>query len=949
MNEPCRSTPRAVDVSGFTVTRVGNPSAVHLASLHYVRWLRTTWFYIAALLAVLIAVPVQAADMAKGFGGANVQAVAADNLGQTYIAGYFADETITLGTQTLTRLGVEDAFVAKLDPAGDVLWARNFGGVRAQALAIAVDTLGQVYVAGLAMGDMSEPPLSSIGPQDAFVLMLAADGQSVGWSQRFGGSTAQTAALALAVDGNSNVHIAGWQSGDLTTPPLPKIGYFDAFAIKLSAIGGLTWAKNFGGANASAYGQAIAVSTTGNVFLAGGFELGNLTTPALTMIGNFDAFAIKLNSSGSTSWAQNFGGLGATTYAQGIAVDSIGDVYVAGDFCCADLTSPTLTRLSTGTASDAYTIKIRGSGEHAGRITWAANFGGAAASTYSVGLAVGPDGNVYVGGGYCCGNVTVPPLTPIGTWDAFYLKLDKGSGGVLLTRSFGGVDAVTTPAAIAVDGYGNVILGGTFAGGAMTSPPIPLEAAETGFVLREFSAGLPFATTGPTTGITRTGATLNGTAWSNGTATSVAFEYGLTTAYGTPVAAVPPTLLAGAAAIPVTAALTGLTCETTYHYRVNVANLTGSTNSADLSFTTASCVIDPPKASTHEASAVSATAATLNGDVTANGDVTSVSFQYGLTTAYGFTFQATPSQVPADAIDAPVYAELTGLACNTLYHFRAVAVNAGGTAYGDDLRFVTEPCGPASVTVKPLGTGIGWVTSSPEGINCGPACSEPFAYGTSVTLNATTPFYESVFSGWGGACEGIQATTCTVIVTDVAKVTATFQYTGTLTAYGDVQDAYIGYYGRPAEPQGRAYWAGVTDEKGQGLTPIIDAFGNSPEFLNRYGMMTNPELIYSLYQQLFARDPDPTGFVYWLDELDSGRKTLQRITLDMIYGAKGNDAVTFENKRSVANYYSQKVVMGCPYGPELDGVDILSIVNLSADSVTEANELIDVWCDQPVL
>lgn len=951
MNAPCTRTHPAADVPGVTVTRVGSPSAGRIASSQYWRWLRNIWFSVAAVLAVFLTTPVHAVDLARGFGGAYVQAVAADNLGQTYIAGYFSNPTITLGTQVLTRLGSEDAFVAKLDAAGDVLWARNFGGAVARAQAVVVDSLGQVYLAGYNMGGMFDPTLPAIGPQDAFAMMLSADGQTVVWAKSFGGSTAQTSAFAMAIDASSNIYLGGTQSGSLTQPTLPQRGFFDAFAFKLDSTGAVTWARNFGGTGASANGWGIAVDATSNVYLTGGFEGADLTTPPLTKLGLFDAFAIKLTSTGSTSWSHNFGGIGASTYASGVAVDSTGDVYVAGTFCCANLTTPALTRISTDpTYSDAFVIKLRGSGERAGRVQWATNFGGATANTAGVGVAVGPADNVYFLGDYGFGNITTPaaPLapTPIGPVDAFYFRLDHNTGGVAATRSFGGASAAITPTAITVDGYGNVVLGGYFNGGDMTVPPIVWEGENTGFAIREFNAGLPFATVGPTTGITRTGATLNGKVWSNGTATTVFFEYGLTNTYGTSVAAVPPTLGSTAVGVAVTAVLNGLQCENTYYYRVKVTNGTATTYSTGLSFTTPSCVFDPPSASTHEATAISADGATLNGLATANGDITMVWFQYGLTTAY--KFQTTPAEIPADATDVEVSAALTGLACNTVYHFQTVAENRGGRAYGEELRFVTEPCGPASVTVKPLGTGIGWVTSTPAGIDCGPACSAVFSSGTTVTLTADPRFYESVFTGWGGGvCEGLQTLTCTLLVTDVAKVTASFGYRGTTLAFSEVQDAYIGYYGRPAEPQGRAFWAGVTDEMGQGLTPIIDAFGNSPEFTRRYGWMTNAELITSMYNQLFARLPDPVGYNYWLAELDSGRQTLQRITLSMIYGAQGDDVVTFENKRSVANYYSLKVAFGCPYGPEQDGVDILSIVNLNPASVAEAYELIDTWCDQP--
>lgn len=80
-------------------------------------------------------------------------------------------------------------------------------------------------------------------------------------------------------------------------------------------------------------------------------------------------------------------------------------------------------------------------------------------------------------------------------------------------------------------------------------------------------------------------------------------------------------------------------------------------------------------------------------------------------------------------------------------------------------------------TFKPLslskaGSGVGTVTSSPAGIDCGAACSADFATGTIITLTAT-PATGSTFQGWFGACAG-SATTCTVTLSKASSINATF-------------------------------------------------------------------------------------------------------------------------------------------------------------------------------
>lgn len=103
------------------------------------------------------------------------------------------------------------------------------------------------------------------------------------------------------------------------------------------------------------------------------------------------------------------------------------------------------------------------------------------------------------------------------------------------------------------------------------------------------SASAPTATTSAASSVTTTGATLNGTVNDNGASTTVTFNYGTTVSYGSTATASPSSISAGTGSTSVTAALTGLTCNTLYHYRVSAANNVNTTNGSDATFTTAAC------------------------------------------------------------------------------------------------------------------------------------------------------------------------------------------------------------------------------------------------------------------------------------------------------------------------------------------------------------------------
>ena len=214
----------------------------------------------------------------------------------------------------------------------------------------------------------------------------------------------------------------------------------------------------------------------------------------------------------------------------------------------------------------------------------------------------------------------------------------------------------------------------------------------------------PAATTTAATSLTTTGATLNGTVSSNGASTTVTFDYGLTASYGSTATASTSPLAATASNTAVSAAITGLTCNTTYHFRVRGVNSAGTTNGSDLTFTTTACL---PTVTTNAATSLAATTATLNGTVSSNGASTTVTFDYGTTASYGSSITATQSPLAAGASGTAVSAALSGLTCNTTYHFRAKGLNSTGTTNGGDLTFTTSACPvfctqPPNIPIDPL-------------------------------------------------------------------------------------------------------------------------------------------------------------------------------------------------------------------------------------------------------
>jgi List-Bact-rpt repeat protein len=115
-----------------------------------------------------------------------------------------------------------------------------------------------------------------------------------------------------------------------------------------------------------------------------------------------------------------------------------------------------------------------------------------------------------------------------------------------------------------------------------------------------------------------------------------------------------------------------------------------------------------------------------------------------------------------------------------------------------------------ALTVGKGGTGIGSVTSSPAGINCGVTCSAAFDPGTKVTLTAA-PSAGSTFAGWGGACAGTGS--CLVTLTAATSVTAVFvpsQAGGGGGNSGGGSSGGSGGAAAPSKPGGAAPGGGKT-------------------------------------------------------------------------------------------------------------------------------------------
>ena len=154
----------------------------------------------------------------------------------------------------------------------------------------------------------------------------------------------------------------------------------------------------------------------------------------------------------------------------------------------------------------------------------------------------------------------------------------------------------------------------------------------------------------------------------------------------------------------------------------------------------------PPSVATGSASGVGTGSATVSGTVNPNGTATTYHFDYGTSTNYGSQAPASPDPSAGSGTTALTESTtLTGLSPNTLYHYRIVATNAGGTSDGPDQTFTTTEAGTSPSPIVTTGSasnigtfGPGTATVSGTVNSNGEAATYRFDYGTSTNYTTQT-------------------------------------------------------------------------------------------------------------------------------------------------------------------------------------------------------------------
>ena len=303
------------------------------------------------------------------------------------------------------------------------------------------------------------------------------------WVAFYNGGNGSDIAYAIAVDGSGNVYVTGFSVG----PGSCNIACNDYATIKYDASGNQQWVARYNGpANDDDHASAIAVDASGNVYVTGS-SIG-------TAWPDYDYATVKYDSSGNQLWVARYNGAqGDFDFANAIAVDDSGNVYVTGFSDDAGFDYATVKYDSSGNqqwvaryngpASDddeAYAIAVDASGNvyvtglsvglgtqedyatvkynSSGQQQWVARYNGPGnGDDEAYGIAVDALGNVYVTG-YSAGSGT-------GLSDYATIKYDSSGQQQWVARYNGPGNGTDQANAIAIDASGNVYATGFSDGG----------------------------------------------------------------------------------------------------------------------------------------------------------------------------------------------------------------------------------------------------------------------------------------------------------------------------------------------------------------------------------------------------------------------------------------------------------------------------------------------------
>ena len=376
-----------------------------------------------------------------------------------YVTGSFASSAV-FGTKDYASQGESDAYIAKLQSNGQILWVQTIGG-RGEEIgkAVATNDAGEVFATGSFEGEITigSTKLDAKQTKHIYIVKMDTEGKVI-WATSAGGAMGKIEAHAIFADKTGHVYLTGSFSESVSfgSKTLTSKGYLDIFIAKLDPQGQPLWAVAVGGTDTEE-GNGIIADDEGNVYVTGyyqgsvSFGATALSSPLYT-----NAFVSKLNGSGEFLWTNTTRN---TLYAsgRGIQVDKSGNVYIMGYFD--QQVAFGFQTVESDYGTDFFVAKFAPTGP----FQWFFS-----ASGYGTipgrGMGIDEAGNLYVTGAFsgilAFGSGTTPLRSQV--QDIYAVKLNP-EGKFVSAKAIAGAE-VKSGDAIATDNLGNSYMIGAYRG-----------------------------------------------------------------------------------------------------------------------------------------------------------------------------------------------------------------------------------------------------------------------------------------------------------------------------------------------------------------------------------------------------------------------------------------------------------------------------------------------------
>ena len=339
-----------------------------------------------------------------GPGGEQAFRIVPDDEGNVFVSGTF-EETLTHASWELSSRGQRDAFLAKFDALGRLVWIVQAGGTGTdRGIGITIDGDGCVYWSGAferlgQFGEHGKVEKTSVGRTDTFVAKYTKDGE-LEWVETAGGPN-RDIATGVAIDASGQLFLTGVTSGFTSLPQDAMRGAFsgfeDIFLARYTSTGELEWMMYSGGPAFDA-ANGIAVDPQGRVYITGYFEDSahfNSTSQKMAEHTDgiaFDVFLAQYNQEGVLNWVRTGGGE-RWDNAYDVSLDGAGNPHMTGlfrnEFYIGDETP--LEAMADG-ESNAFLVKFNPDGEVLGLHTIDGE------KTEGLGVDVSPSGDIFMTG-----------------------------------------------------------------------------------------------------------------------------------------------------------------------------------------------------------------------------------------------------------------------------------------------------------------------------------------------------------------------------------------------------------------------------------------------------------------------------------------------------------------------------------------------------------------------